>query len=200
MVVSYAICGGEERSWHVGLNAVRIGEVANLGPYQVGGATASEEGLAGSDSSRTGAGDEEAWWDVHGLSVQESYAMLNALEVDGGIGWPEPEEQARRLEEFGARWHGNPHGGADTVSRNRGTGDDGVDVAFMELDAWLDDREREPWGEQEVMEGPLEVEELLEEGPPGDCEHGSGQPQEERRRENAGREGGEAMGNRVGGR
>ena len=69
---------GDLRGWY---NGVRVGEAANPGPYEVGGASGS--GRQAPESAGVSSVSEVSadWWDTHGTSVRESWAMLHAGEV-----------------------------------------------------------------------------------------------------------------------
>ena len=125
-----------------GYNGIRLGEAANPGPYEQGGATASGQAAAGDGTEWGDGGSEEEWWDRHEVSVQESWAMLNAIEGFEGKTWPEPEERARLWEEYDAQRQEVRRPGESRGTLAEGDRDEHDVDAFEELEAWLDDRER----------------------------------------------------------
>ena len=79
---------------------------ANAASEKAAGATGpaaaiTQDGSTALLGEDVGAGcAHEAWWDEHGMSVGESWAMMNAAISDGdGVGI-EPEERARLWKEF----------------------------------------------------------------------------------------------------
>ena len=86
----------------------------------------------------------EEWWDVQGASVQTSWAMLNAMEGGEDSGWNDPEGRAKMWAEYEARCEEGKGASGEIKGRKAGGGD--IDEAFADLDAWLDDRERDPFG------------------------------------------------------
>ena len=86
----------------------------------------------------------EDWWDEEGASVQTSWAMLNDMEGGEDSGWLDPEGRARLWAEYEV---GREEGsGASGERKEQKVGGGDVDEAFADLEAWLDDRERDPFG------------------------------------------------------
>ena len=130
----------------LGWRGVRVGEAANLGPYTVGGASSSGEMPAGALSAEIredqtlpsvgiwghlGKTQEDglgiadaAWWDLHGMRVGESWALLHqGTPNEEGAQTAELreklwEEYARRREE--ARGSEAGHGLAEGMRKEEG--------------------------------------------------------------------------------
>ena len=83
-----------------GTNGERVGEASNLGPYEYGGATSGSMGSAAVvDLGGIGA-KVEAWWDDHGMGVQESWAMMREAGMGGCTRCPSPQDRAKQWDDY----------------------------------------------------------------------------------------------------
>ena len=169
---------GQSWDWKIGC---RVGEARKPGPYMVGGASSSGAGepssrvkerndCSGHNVAVAERSNDEAWWDVCGMSVQESCAMLNDVVGQGAASLPVPEDlasmwdevdaniQKNRMKESGRQRPSGGGGGLRNISASQRQYV--VDEAYDDLCRWLDDEQGMPQDPGEMVDELLRAEDM----------------------------------------